>query len=520
MPSREPKHVSARRSIRVRRQRLLLASAILVGVGSLGAGSAIAAPPDLDTSFGEGGVVYTEFPQAGIPGDFAEAVAVQPDGKVVVAGHGGGGAAVARLNPDGSLDSTFAGDGLKIVGPLGRGASALDVALEGDGDVVLAGRTRGPEFGDESDFLVARLNADGSPDTGFGGDGVVTTDTGRFVSDVAYGVALAPDNDIIVAGQTGAGFSLARYETDGSLEQLFGDGGLVLAPESGVSTRYEDIEVQPDARILAGGRDVVTRYEPDGTVDHSFGANGSILVDHGVRALALDRGDRVVVGGSDIQDFRISRYDSEGKPDIAFNANADGRIFDDGHVNGVGLNDLAIDGEGQVVAVGFVFFTLSSTQAAVARFRPDGSADASFGPYGGTTYREVRIASGVALAPDGRIAVAGDSFTGEGGKVFATLRLEGGTAPNQPPETSLRVAQGPTSAGFLEIEFSGTDDFLGPSQLTFECKRNRSEWRSCASPKVYRKLRPGRYTISVRAIDDVQRDPTPAVVRVRVPERR
>jgi len=176
--------------------------------------SALGAPGDLDPTFGSGGKLTTDF---GVDLDSASGVAVHGDGKIVVAGFTVNGTsndfAVARYNADGSLDTGFSGDG-KQTTDFGGGDfdRASGVAVQGDGKIVVAGDT---ENGATADFALARYNADGSLDTSFSGDGKQTTDFGGGDFDSASGVAVQGDGKIVVAGGTAGDFAVARYNADG-----------------------------------------------------------------------------------------------------------------------------------------------------------------------------------------------------------------------------------------------------------------------------------------------------------------
>jgi uncharacterized delta-60 repeat protein len=194
---------------------------------------------ELDTSFGSGGRVVTDF-GAGVEEDIAWAVVVQPDGRLVAAGHAGDATAldfaVVRYLPDGRPDPEFGTAGT-VTTDLGQVESAKALVLQPDGKLVVAGDTGGP-LGD--DFALARYLPDGSLDPAFGTGGRVTTDFGDL--DFAFALALAPDGRLVAAGlaEPGSDFALARYLPDGSLDPTFGpcedDTGVPAAPEPGSST--------------------------------------------------------------------------------------------------------------------------------------------------------------------------------------------------------------------------------------------------------------------------------------------
>ena len=210
----------------------------------------------LDTSFGVDGKLTTD-----IEG-YAQSVALQADGKIIVTGtKNQGNTVLARYNENGSLDTSFDGDGT-VTTVFGTPFDyAQSVVLQADGKIVVAGQTRNID-GDgnvsNSDFALARYNSDGTLDTSFDGDGTVTTDFGGH--DNASSVALQADGKIVVAGNTGRGsnadFSLARYNSDGSLDTSFHLDGK-LTTNFGTPSDFSDyaagVAVQADGKIVVAG---------------------------------------------------------------------------------------------------------------------------------------------------------------------------------------------------------------------------------------------------------------------------
>ena len=175
----------------------------------------------LDPSFGAGGVQRVDF---GGRSDQANALAVQSDGKIILAGHSGGAIAVARLAADGrSLDTSFGdnGDGEEVVPVSSLGSDAADVAIDGDGRIVVAGTSKTNSGGD---YAVLRLTSGGRPDPDFGSGGVVKTDV-RFNDDVAAGLAIQDDGKIVVAGHSGTDTAVTRYLSSGGGGGGGGGGG-------------------------------------------------------------------------------------------------------------------------------------------------------------------------------------------------------------------------------------------------------------------------------------------------------
>lgn len=267
----------------------------------------------VDTSFG-GGDGWVSPGLAGGAED-AAGVAVQPDGKIVAGARAGGWFAVLRYLPDGSPDGTFGGgDGLTITtfsDTGGGAATARDLALQPNGKIVMAGY-EGESF---FDLAVARYNPDGSPDTTFSGDGEVTTDLGGY--NTGDSVVVQSTGRIVVGGYSQNRFTLVRYNVDGSRDNGFGTGG-VASTDFGGTAGVDDLALQPDDRIIAGGSGqagdfLLARFNADGTLDTGFGTDGRTTTDFGsgdrLNALALQSDGRLVALGNSGNGLRVmARY--------------------------------------------------------------------------------------------------------------------------------------------------------------------------------------------------------------------
>jgi uncharacterized delta-60 repeat protein len=268
--------------------------------------------------------------------DEIQAVAIEPDGKIVVAGEAASQFALARYNRDGSLDQNF-GSGGNVLTDLGFGGFAWGLAIEPDGKIVAAGQgDSGQGSGPERfDFALVRYNPDGSLDQGFGSGGKVLTDF-RASYDEALAVAIARDGEIVAAGSSHLGtsgdpdFALARYNRDGSLDQNFGSGGKVLTD---LALASDDeawaVAIAPGGKIVAAGIGglpfgtgdfdfALARYTRDGSLDQTFGSGGKVLTDVGTGAdylfdAAITRRGKIVATGDasgtgGIHDFALVRY--------------------------------------------------------------------------------------------------------------------------------------------------------------------------------------------------------------------
>src|SRR6266704_2948668 len=311
--------------------------ALSLGLGFTSPG--IAGPGALDPSFGSGGIVVTDFNSID---DAAFAVAAQPDGKILAAGYVFSSAsnydfALVRYLPDGSLDPSFGTNGKVATDFHGSTDVARAVALQPDGRIVVAGyalRLDGPAF----DFALARYNADGSLDATFGTDGRVVTDFsaggGIFANnDGATSAALQSDGKIIVAGAsthelTFLDFAMARYNPDGSLDASFANGGRAeLSFFNNADVDFiSGVALQPDGKIVVAGvtttatRDfALARYDADGRLDLTFGVNGKVVTDvdnahNNAFAVALQPDGRIVIAGQvqpldrSSSNFALARY--------------------------------------------------------------------------------------------------------------------------------------------------------------------------------------------------------------------
>jgi uncharacterized delta-60 repeat protein len=217
----------------------------------------------LDETFGEDGTVTTDL--GGEPGDSGSvyALALQSDNRIVAAGLRGvspeGDSVLARYTPDGTLDTTFGEDGTVITG--GRGL-AYALVVQPDGKPIVAGSSGGDNFRD--DFLLERYKPDGTLDTSFGGDGRVTTNFGGY--DNAVDLVLQPDGKIVVAGDSNSendnDFALARYNRNGTLDRSFGGDGRVTTDFRGYSNAGP-LALQPSGRLVAAGGTYVRNNDSD-----------------------------------------------------------------------------------------------------------------------------------------------------------------------------------------------------------------------------------------------------------------
>ncbi|WP_426362260.1 calcium-binding protein [Streptomyces sp. E-08] len=325
------------------------------------------------------------------------------------------------LAAPGDLDPAF-GSGGRVTTPITGSAEGHDIARQADGRLVVVGTS-------EAGFALARYTTAGALDPGFSGDGITTSDFGGGAHS-ANAVAIQPsDGKIVVAGTTeviaeeGGGccfFSVARYNTDGSLDSGFGDGGLVRVDEFGGSADGADVAVQSDGRIVAAGKGAgggfaLVRLDTNGNLDPSLGGDGAVVAgftptspqDAGgtARSVALQPDGKIVsVGyvGNTAFDIGVARYNSNGTLDTTFSG--DGMVTADFGGTEFG-NAVAVQPDGKILAAGS-----GGSGYALLRYNANGTPDAGFGTGGRTSVAspgDGGLAYAMALQQDGRIVLAG-----------------------------------------------------------------------------------------------------------------
>ncbi len=393
----------------------------------------------LDPTFDGDGKVTTTM---GSSNNFAFSLAIQGDGKIVVGGEASDGRgadfALARYNTDGSLDTTFDHDGQIILAIGTRNDMGRTVVVGDDGKILVAGTA---EFGENSDFAVVRFNANGSLDSTFDGDGKMTQAIGA-ANDYAYDIAVGSEGEIVVVGSSDVSgntdFAVAKFDTHGSLESGFdhdGPGRL----HTNISGNDESKQViQVDGKLVVVGSSLngsnsdfaVIRYNADGSLDTTFDGDGKLTTAFGettdtANCLAVQSDGKIVVAGytanSGSCDFALARYNADGSLDTTFDG--DGEVTT---IIGPGediASSVAIQADGKIVLAGHSGKD-RDYDFALVRYHTNGSLDTSFGNEGILTTSfgsGADLAKSVVIQSDGKILVAGDAINGSNSD-FALIR--------------------------------------------------------------------------------------------------
>jgi uncharacterized delta-60 repeat protein len=384
--------------------------------------------------------------------DYAYSIDVQSDGKVIVAGDAYGTPCMIRFDTTGVLDNSF-GLGGKVFASWDCGSNPADneIKIQSDGKIVLGTRYHN---GENDDFIVARYHVDGTPDLEFGENGQVISQIGSY-NDWCNTIAIQPDGKIVAAGGTGIlppgyfkyDFVLVRYNSDGTIDDSFGENGIVTTHIGSSSSIAYSMAIQQNGKIVLAGeaRDsiftdfTVARYNSDGSPDTAFGNKGfvrtalSATYDHAT-SMVLQADEKILVAGSaqnglSNENIALVRYDTTGLLDGTFGT--DGVVITD--IDQEMGKSLALQSDHKIILAG-EYTNSTIWDFAAFRYNVDGSLDDSFGINGlittsfgnGDSY-----GMAVAIGNDGEILIAGTYNHGSPDYMdFALARLFSNLVPD------------------------------------------------------------------------------------------
>lgn len=399
---------------------------------------------------------------------YGRATTIDPDGKIIAAGAVCAGTtqkkcdfAIVRFHPDGRLDLSFSQAGKAVIDfgadTTGVEDGAYALAIQPDGKILVAGQSTQLK---KPLFAVARLDKDGNLDKFFGDGGKVLTDVSN-PSDAesgggAHGLALQSDGKILAAGGE-HDITLVRYNKDGSRDTFFGETGRVTS-RFGTDDAANAIAVQDDGKIVVGGSSrtgkvysfIVSRYNVDGSLDTGFAGTGFLMVDNDSRggwedgqgtAIALQRDGKMVLlgdyrNGKD-NDFILYRFNRDGSQDQSFGSQ--GKVVTDvsfGQLeHGGRASAIVVTPNDKLLVLGNIASKEGQTKFVLVRHLGDGQLDSSFGNEGKSVlnFDSNAEARAVAIQSDGKIIVVGDADTDPQDRVLALARYRvGGTLDSLP----------------------------------------------------------------------------------------
>ncbi|HEV3085547.1 MAG TPA: DUF4214 domain-containing protein [Gemmataceae bacterium] len=444
----------------------------------------------LDTTFGSSGQVHFQFGKNTEKDALNDAV-LQADGRLIAVGSttAATGAqdqfGVARFNTDGSPDTSFGSGGGAITGfGNSNDGVAHGVAIQADGKIVVAG-----SYANGQHIALARYNMDGSIDLSFGNQGKVTTNF--TASEFANSVVVEPNGKILVAGSgktpaNNSGFLLARFNPDGNVDASFGLGGGFITTDLGPSDAAANrIILQADGSIIAVGHTstsasnfhfAVLRYDSSGNLDQTFNGTGEVLINFpeggptplgaDARGVSLQLDGKIVVAGNFIgqdglSELVIARLNSDGTPDPSFNGS--GHVVFHG-LQDVTANDVAIQSNGKIVAAGAegrivaANTTPADANFFLQRYNPNGTLDPTFGS-NGTVITDVApndgdVANRLLVQTDNKLVAAGTA----GGDKLRRFGLVRYVADTVGPQADAGGTYTVVEGGKVQLDGSGSTE--------------------------------------------------------------
>jgi uncharacterized delta-60 repeat protein len=443
----------------------------------------------LDPTFGNNGIVTTPFGHNAAPSDAIS----QTDGKTIVVGFASNGShnnwAIVRYNPNGSLDPSFGTNGI-IIQDFGYDNVANGVGLQSNGEIIVAGADpvgSGGQF-----WTIGRYTTNGVLDTTFGNNGIATTTVPLNGSGtVLFDLAIQPDDKIVAVGYNGTSSPsnqviLVRYNADGSLDQTFGNGGIVVTGNIGGSIFDigSAVALEPDGKIAVfgdlsyGGNSsyiFLLRYNSDGSIDTTFGNGGNIIEqigdENGGRDVVVQPNDgKVVVTGQAVSSGQGStyavRYNPNGGRDATF---ANNGLFENSFASNSRASTLILQPTDGKILLGGA--DENDTVFALRRLNTDGTLDNGFGTNGsiltsvGSSYTNEGVRA-IALPSSGKILAVGMGCSSYCDWALAQYTSIAPT-PTPPPTTTVtfddRTANTPLNSTYAGINWgSGMWDVDGP----------------------------------------------------------
>ncbi len=317
-----------------------------------------------------------------------------------------------QINKAGTLDNSFGTKGTVLTSSPTSYLQSAAVAAQSDGSIIAVGNT---SSNDSAGFFAIKYSLDGVIDPTFGVNGLAYFENAGW----ALAIAIQQDNKILIAGYYAELFgpynvSIVRFNADGIVDSTFGENGLVL---SSLGDRATAVMVQPDGKILIEGghkeKALTMRYLPDGTLDKTFGSNGIVETDFGIGgtslgyAIAVQPDGKIVVGGQERSSPFLGRYNTDGTLDESFGS--EGKAIYN-MSNAANLNDLVLQKDGKIVAVGTIASMLNDTvNSIIFRCMPDGTLDPGFATTGINehAFKTKSALRSVVLQKDGKIVTCG-----------------------------------------------------------------------------------------------------------------
>ncbi|GAA5082859.1 hypothetical protein GCM10023210_00690 [Chryseobacterium ginsengisoli] len=384
----------------------------------------------LDTTYGNSGFsVYNS-------GAYGQCIEIDANQKMVIGTYGTDNTfKFFRFSSSNQLDTTFGSSGSTSINFGGENAVLYDMKIAPDGKIVAVGYWEDTGSVNRKDFIVVRLNADGTLDTTFNGTGKVTVAFGTN-EDVAHTVAIQNDGKILVAGYAFTGsykdIAIARINIDGTLDSTFGTNGKVTTDLAGNNDDATCIAINIDGKFAVGSYTYgagssnnfadfgIAKYNSNGSLDTSFSTDGKHVVviapsynDKPV-AIAFQSNGKILMGGSAFlntssrDDFAVVRLNTNGTLDTSFNTTG---IF----TTAIGTSDdtayqMKLLSDGRILLAGTIA-SGSYNDIGLIRLTTNGNLDTTFGTNGKTQqgYGNLSVIKDIDILSNGKIMVCGSA---------------------------------------------------------------------------------------------------------------
>ena len=398
----------------------------------------------LDSTFNSSGKVLLSI---GNSIDYVTGIDIQSDGKIIAAGNSVNGTdndfAVARFNTNGSLDNSFGNLGINTATFGISNDNCSSIKIQNDGKIILVGTS---EIGNIQHFALIRYSTTGIVDSSFGNNGKVLTaiaDTTSF----ANKIIIQNDGKIVIAGYSASNiggyhdFAMIRYHNNGSIDSSFGINGIVTTDINSSYDNAQTLAIQTDGKLLlAGGASngvdydlAVVRYNTDGSLDLSFGVGGKQITPVGnhndsPNSIAVQNDGKILLAGGTYNgtdyDYLIVRYNSNGNLDTTFGNNGI-VIHPIGNSNEIS-SSILVQNDGKIILGGYTFTDTAICHFALSRYNNTGNLDSTFGDNGiiiSNFGYDNEVIYSIAFQNDGKI-IAGGSSGNVNNNDFAVARYK------------------------------------------------------------------------------------------------
>jgi uncharacterized delta-60 repeat protein len=433
----------------------------------------------LEPSFGIGGKAFFSPSDTSVVNSLLHIV-IQQDGKIIGVGSISNGYSfdfiTMRFNQNGTIDHSFGGKGY-VITDFGGNDIATCVAIQKDGKIIVGGYSGQSSF--NNNFAISRFTTDGNLDLTFNSNGKLLTSFSTYDAHL-FSIVLQPDGKILAGGDFDKSnqlfafdFVVARYNTDGSFDNSFGNNGWINT-DLGFNERIFALALQPDGKIVGGGlasvyinytRFALVRYNSNGTLDNTFNGSGTAILStrqspEYVRAIAIQPDGAILAAGESSRvdvlgaDMVLIRYRGNGLIDNSFGNN--GLVMSTTGVSRNGSRSVLLQPDNKILLTGTATTSDDKANFVTIRSKSDGITDSSFGTNGKSITSVLDCFATTSAFQGNKIIVGGISQQGDR-TGFTLIRLSNAGAINSSKEITLFPNP---STGEINLRIKGYDETM------------------------------------------------------------